>query len=260
MDHIEVPHPGAQVIVGRMLNEALREHPDVQWLGLISEDGFAIASEGEGALDDDEVAAGAVRMMIQVRTLAKSLGQPGAPQMFIEGEDQGICVIDRDPWVLLMVGAPGVPIGLLRYEAREIAEAFPMGKRAALPEAEPPVILAEDVAAGDETDEGDQVTEADGEEEIRWADEPTVDDTDVDVISLVDEPTVDEVEADQISFADVSATPEAPISFSDLLEEPAQSEVIVVESITLDELAPPVGPSIDLPPPSGAAFDLPPPE
>ena len=95
------------------------------------EDGFAIASEGEVSVDDDAVAAGAVRMMIQVRAMSKALGQSGASQMFLEGSDSGICVIDKDPWVLVVVGAPGVPIGLLRYEAREIAEAFPMGQRPA---------------------------------------------------------------------------------------------------------------------------------
>lgn len=260
MDPIEVPHPGAQVIVGRMLNDALREHPDVQWLGLISEDGFAIASEGEGAIDDDEVAAAAVRMMIQVRSVAKSLGQPGAPQMFIEGDDCGICVVDRDPWVLLMVGAPGVPIGLLRYEAREIAEAFPMGKRAALPEAEPPLVIANDLVADE-----DPVTDPDGEEEIRWADEPTLDAVQADEeISL--EPVV--VEADEeISLVDLETGPVEPegeqvevINYSEWLEEPAQPAAVPTESIKLEDLAPPAGPSIDLPPPSGPVFDLPPPQ
>lgn len=252
MDHIEVPHPGAQVIVARMLNEALQEHPDVQWLGLISEDGFAIASEGEGAIDDDAVAASAVRMMIQVRAVAKSLGQPGAPQMFIEGDDCGICVIDRDPWVLLMVGAPGVPIGLLRYEAREIAEAFPMGKRAALPEAEPPLVLAEDVVP-----EEDQVTDPDGEEEIRWADEPTIDDT----VETAEPVVLEVAEETEISFADLSAEAPAaepgPVNYAEWLEEP---DAVPAESIKLEDLAPPTGPSIDLPPPAGPAFDLPPPE
>ena len=40
MADIEVPHPGASDIVGRLLSDALSEHPDVQWLGLVSEDGF----------------------------------------------------------------------------------------------------------------------------------------------------------------------------------------------------------------------------
>ena len=46
MADIEVPHPGASDIVARLLSDALSEHPDVKWLGLVSEDGFAIASDG----------------------------------------------------------------------------------------------------------------------------------------------------------------------------------------------------------------------
>ena len=197
MADIEVPHPGASDIVGRPLSDALSEHPDVQWLGLVSEDGFAIASEGEVSVDDDAVAAGAVRMMIQVRAMSKALGQSGASQMFLEGSDSGICVIDKDPWVLVVVGAPGVPIGLLRYEAREIAEAFPMGQRPALtasPESteddEPEsasqadwavvntgTFLADEFVEEQSADlsaADDFVTDPDGTPEIRWADEPTI--------------------------------------------------------------------------------------
>ncbi|MCO5301528.1 MAG: roadblock/LC7 domain-containing protein, partial [Candidatus Nanopelagicales bacterium] len=165
--------------------------------GLVSEDGFAIASEGEVSVDDDAVAAGAVRMMIQVRAMSKALGQSGASQMFLEGSDSGICVIDKDPWVLVVVGAPGVPIGLLRYEAREIAEAFPMGQRPALtasPESteddEPEsasqadwavvntgTFLADEFVEEQSADlsaADDFVTDPDGTPEIRWADEPTI--------------------------------------------------------------------------------------
>jgi len=148
MADIEVPHPGASDIVARLLSDALSEHPDVQWLGLVSEDGFAIASEGTESVDDDTVAAGAVRMMMQVRTMAQALRQPGTSQMFMEGGASGICVIDKYPWVLVVMGAPGVPIGLLRYEAREIADAFPMGSRAALPAA-PPLTYGQDAEAAD---------------------------------------------------------------------------------------------------------------
>jgi predicted regulator of Ras-like GTPase activity (Roadblock/LC7/MglB family) len=188
MGHIEVPPPGASEIVGRLLSEALHEHPDVQWLGLMSEDGFAIASEGVSGVDEDAVAAGAVRMMVQVRSMAKALGQAGTEQMFLEGSESGICVIDKDPWVLVMVGSPGVPMGLLRYEAREIAESFPMGRQSQLT-ASP----AQEQAAGADQPETDQ-PETDQPEtdqrqwwsedlgvatqpepEIRWADEPTSD-------------------------------------------------------------------------------------
>jgi hypothetical protein len=122
--------------------------------------------------------------------------------MFLEGSDSGICVIDKDPWVLVVVGAPGVPIGLLRYEAREIAEAFPMGQRPALtaapesaeddesePDAQPDwavvstgTFLADEFVdepsgqeAGQPADD-DAVTDLDGTPEIRWADEPTISD------------------------------------------------------------------------------------
>lgn len=182
MANIEVPHPGAAEIVGRLLSEALREHPDVQWLGLVSEDGFAIASEGVADVNQDAVAAGAVRMMIQVRAMSKALGQTGTSQMFMEGSESGICVIDKDPWVLIMVGAPGVPIGLLRYEAREIAEAFPVNRRAELPsepmvadilEDEQPQWWASPVVPQSE----EELTTPDiAQDEIRWADEPITDD------------------------------------------------------------------------------------
>lgn len=212
MADIEVPLPGASDIVGRLLSDALSEHPDVQWLGLMSEDGFAIASEGDVSFDDDAVAAGAVRMVIQMRAMSSALGQSGTSQMFLEGSESGICVIDKDPWVLVVVGAPGVPIGLLRYEARDIAEAFPMGQQRALtaagepPEAEPATDWAMPGASGLSTEEFDglpdagsdfgdvgfggvtpdvgldvmadaedtAVTGPDGEPEIRWADEPTI--------------------------------------------------------------------------------------
>jgi len=194
MADIEVPHLGASEIITRLLGDALSEHPDVQWLGLVSEDGFAIASEGSMSLDDDAVAAGAVRMMTQVRTMAKALGQTGTSQMFLEGGASGICVIDKDPWVLIVMGAPDVPIGLLRYEAREIAEAFPIGSRPALPaepadEEEMDESGSRDWGAGvaeesawdldEQVDEADDlaVTDTDGEPEIRWADEPTEMDT-----------------------------------------------------------------------------------
>ena len=76
MADIEVPHPGASDIVARMLSDALSEHPDVKWLGLVSEDGFAIASDGAVSVDDDAVAAGAVRMMIQMRSMATGRPRP----------------------------------------------------------------------------------------------------------------------------------------------------------------------------------------
>lgn len=303
MAHIEVPHPGASEIVGRLLSEALNEHPDVQWLGLVSEDGFAIASEGAFAVDDDAVAAGAVRMMIQVRSMSKALGQSGVSQMFLEGSESGICVIDKDPWVLVLVGAPGVPIGLLRYEAREIAEAFPMGQRPALPVAEPPVVASEDlVDVGVFTPEpvqtwSDEVTDVDGETEIRWADEPTVSDVDVpqvdqevtdpdgDIeIRWADEPTTDEAPAvePEVSeaFADLTSAPEdadetgvISTDFAAWLatDEPAAAPVVEVateveESISLVDLsdlsAPEPAPAIaltDLAPPAGPSVDLPPP-
>ncbi|HQR79547.1 MAG TPA: roadblock/LC7 domain-containing protein [Actinomycetota bacterium] len=200
MADIEVPHPGAFQIVGRLLSDALRDHPDVQWLGLVSEDGFAIASEGSLGIDNDEVAAAAVRMMVQVRGMSKALGQVSTSQMLLEGSENGICVIDKDPWVLVVVGAEGVPIGLLRYEAREIAETFPMGRRAQLPAAsldddseDLPVTadwaelatgsfpagqfddrasLVPDLDFGPESADESIVIQPDVEPEIRWADEP----------------------------------------------------------------------------------------
>lgn len=200
MADIEVPHPGAFEIVGRLLGDALREHPDVRWLGLVSEDGFAIASEGSLGIDNDEVAAAAVRMMVQVRGMSKALGQASTSQLLLEGSENGICVIDKDPWVLVVVGAEDVPIGLLRYEAREIADTFPMGRRPQLAAAAEEDIAEEsgdqdwaelatgsfasgqfdegasiipDLDFGPESADDSIVTQPDGEPEIRWADEPT---------------------------------------------------------------------------------------
>jgi predicted regulator of Ras-like GTPase activity (Roadblock/LC7/MglB family) len=269
MAHIEVPHPGAAEIVGRLLSEALSEHPDVQWLGLVSEDGFAIASEGVADVNEDAVAAGAVRMMIQVRAMSKALGQTGTSQMFMEGSDSGICVIDKDPWVLIMVGAPGVPIGLLRYEAREIAEAFPVNRRAELP-SEPMVteVLEEEQpqwwAASVIPESEDDLTVPDPavETEIRWADEPTTDDA-----SGVDEFTqatdFQVVEPDE-AFALADAVPVAE-------DEPVvvEEEIVTFDLAPADdsdevgfELAPPVTeevPSFDLAAPvddEPVSFDL----
>ena len=330
MADIEVPHPGASDIVARLLSDALSEHPDVKWLGLVSEDGFAIASDGAVSVDDDAVAAGAVRMMIQMRSMAKALGQGATSQLFMEGDESGICVIDKDPWVLIVVGAAGVPIGLLRYEAREIAEAFPMGARRALPAApvgdeddqepsdwtvvstgafaeedsateagftvvdESP--LEEPAPAADDTD----VTDPDGEPEIRWADEPTSAVTPVGV-ALADSPDghdvfaqagtddVEELEMPSVGGDDFSdwMTPETTTesdSIFDLAppsvdsptgyEMPAVPEPDLVSfdlpapeaaafadlGEDLTDLAPPSGPAIDLPPPAGPAFELPPPE
>lgn len=274
MAHIEVPHPGASEVVGRMLRDALAEHPDFQWLGLVSEDGFAIASEGEVDVDDDAVAAGAVRMMMQVRSMSKSLGQSGTSQMFVEGGESGICVIDKDPWVLILVGAPGVPIGLLRYEAREIAESFPMGQRPAL------------------TEVAEQVVETDGEPEIRWADEafpeepvveePVVEESVADSffepVSEVPEPVIEQESFDLVidepapgadaldSFFEQPAgtdwsepTPEPPAGFGDVFAEVSDAVVPEVPELDLSALAPPSGIPIDLPPPAGPAFQLPPP-
>ena len=269
MADIEVPHPGASDIVGRLLSDALSEHPDVQWLGLVSEDGFAIASEGAYSVDDDAVAAGAVRMMIQVRAMSKALGQSGTSQMFLEGSESGICVIDKDPWVVVVVGAPGVPIGLLRYEAREIAEAFPMGRRPALPAAEvsPPepeepmpsdwaVVTTgtfvagefEDLAA-DQAVAEDAVTEPDGEPEIRWADEPTLAEAfpepaaAADIFGDAGLETVEELEMPSVGADD----------FSDWLNpEPAQDAMF--------DLAPDAPVTFEMPEPDAGGFDLPAPE
>ncbi len=339
MADIEVPHPGASDIVARLLSDALSEHPDVKWLGLVSEDGFAIASDGAVSVDDDAVAAGAVRMMIQMRSMAKALGQSGTSQMFMEGDESGICVIDKDPWVLIVVGAAGVPIGLLRYEAREIAEGFPMGARRALPAA--PVeqdaddessdwavvstgsFADEDLAEGpmdagflvedivepvgeaplenlvESTDETD-VTDPDGEPEIRWADEPTSTVTSAGV-AVADSPygqdvfgeagadDLEELEMPSVGTDDFSdwMTPAQPVATESIFdlappdvdsptgyEMPAADEPEVAgidlpapEAAAfadvvgdLTDLAPPSGPAIDLPPPSGPAFELPPPE
>ncbi len=261
MAHIEVPHPGAAEIVGRLLSEALSEHPDVQWLGLVSEDGFAIASEGVADVNEDAVAAGAVRMMIQVRAMSKALGQAGTSQMFMEGSESGICVIDKDPWVLVMVGAPGVPIGLLRYEAREIAEAFPVNRRAELP-SEPMVteVLEEEQpqwwAAPVIPESEDDLTVPDpaAETEIRWADEPTTDDA-----SGVGEATQASdfqiVEPDE-AFALADASPDAD-------DEPVIA--VAEEEVVSFDLAPAADTdevSFDLAPPATeqtSSFDLAPP-
>ncbi len=278
MAHIEVPHPGASEIVGRLLSEALSEHPDVQWLGLVSEDGFAIASDGQATVDDDAVAAGAVRMMIQVRAMAKALGQTGTSQMFMEGSDNGICVIDKDPWVLVMVGAPGVPIGLLRYEAREIAEAFPGSRRAAL-SATP---VDTDEAADDHpqwwsTPAADPDTGSSDDEpqsEIRWADEPVGDDAsgvgqdteatdfvivDPDEITTVAAPALQEQD-EVVSFDTASVLEEEAVAFD------LSAGVADPDEVSFD-LAPPVAQadevSFDLAPPVTQAdevsFDLEPP-
>lgn len=259
MADIEVPHPGASDIVARMLSDALSEHPDVKWLGLVSEDGFAIASDGAVSVDDDAVAAGAVRMMIQMRSMAKALGQSGTSQMFMEGDESGICVIDKDPWVLIVVGAAGVPIGLLRYEAREIAEAFPMGSRRALPappledeesadvsmdwavvstgsfadEDEAPVqsgfvvadlddpaevepAVDEPLENLDDTADDTDVTDPDGEPEIRWADEPTTSVTPAGV-ALADSPDGHDVfgEADAVEVEELEMPSVGSDDFSD---------------------------------------------
>ncbi len=293
MADIEVPHPGASDIVGRLLSDALSEHPDVQWLGLVSEDGFAIASEGAVAVDDDAVAAGAVRMMIQVRTLSKALGQTGTSQMFLEGNESGICVIDKDPWVLVVVGAPGVPIGLLRYEAREIAEAFPMGQRTALTatpyetddHAEPewsvvtgsfPEGSFEDLESQAAPTTADESVVTDGEAQIRWADEPAAFDARPEP-DIFGSPGTEEIEdLEMPSLADVQVEDfsgwdaPAPLEHNAMFDLPApDSEVpvsfempapAVAEPFDLAGLAPPSGPAIDLPPPVGPAFELPPPE
>ncbi|MEZ5186291.1 MAG: roadblock/LC7 domain-containing protein [Candidatus Nanopelagicales bacterium] len=321
MADIEVPHPGASDIVGRLLSDALSEHPDVQWLGLVSEDGFAIASEGAPAVNDDAVAAGAVRMMTHVRQMSKALGQANTSQIFLEGDDSGICVIDKDPWVLVVVGAPGVPIGLLRYEAREIAEAFPMGQRPALPatgseegDQEPDSdwavvttgsFVPHEQSSGESTEdvvtaaEAAEVTQLDGEPEIRWADEPTVADPGFPGLVLEDDvmaqasdifggtqpESVEELEmpsVDPDDFSDWSMdtapaprsddlfdlappAPDAPVSF----EMPAPSGFDIAESGEsalpgeFETLPPPAGFAVDdlsdLAPPAGPVIDLPPP-
>lgn len=324
MADIEVPHPGASDIVARLLSDALTEHPDVKWLGLVSEDGFAIASDGAVSVDDDAVAAGAVRMMIQMRSMAKALGQQGTSQMFMEGDESGICVIDKDPWVLIVVGAAGVPIGLLRYEAREIAEAFPMGSRRALPAPEPEEDIAEStdwavVTTGTFVDEAEEglvepgftvaeeqgdadlenvdvpaddmnVTDPDGEPEIRWADEPTSAVTPAGV-ALADSPDgqdlfgdagaadVEELEMPSVGADDFTdwmtpaqpeqtdsmfdlapPAPDAPVSF----EMPASEPPVAAMSFDLPEpeaaaFADLTDDLSDLAAPSGPAIDLPPP-
>lgn len=299
MAHIEVPHPGASDIVGRLLSDALSEHPDVQWLGLVSEDGFAIASEGAVAVDDDAVAAGAVRMMIQVRTLSKALGQTATSQMFLEGTESGICVIDKDPWVLVVVGAPGVPIGLLRYEAREIAEAFPMGQRIALTagpldvdddpdedaDSDWSVVTGSfpDGTFGDEqaldvaTASADDsvVTVTDAAPETRWADEPAVfgapapdifASVGTEDIESLEMPSTGDAQAEDLSAWDAPA----PVEHKAMFDLPAPDAEVPVSfempepvtggSFDLADLPAPSGPAIDLPPPMGPAFELPPPE
>jgi predicted regulator of Ras-like GTPase activity (Roadblock/LC7/MglB family) len=296
MADIEVPHPGASDIVGRLLSDALREHPDVQWLGLVSEDGFAIASEGEVSVDDDAVAAGAVRMMIQVRAMSKALGQSGASQMFLEGSDSGICVIDKDPWVLVVVGAPGVPIGLLRYEAREIAEAFPMGQRPALTaspessedeESEPDVqpdwavvstgtFLAEEFVEQPSEDQADQVadeavvTDPDGTPEIRWADEPTISEAGFGDDFLSGDAAAfaaPEIDVDQQpatdDFADWTSSAGAEASSDSMFDLPPPAPDVPVSFEMpgpIDDIgAGALDDSSDLAAPTGDPIDLPPP-
>ncbi len=293
MADIEVPHPGASDIVARLLSDALSEHPDVQWLGLVSEDGFAIASEGAGPVDDDAVAAGAVRMMIQVRAMSKALGQAGTSQMFLEGAESGICVIDKDPWVLVVVGAPGVPIGLLRYEAREIAEAFPMGQRPALTasaqsqeddeeqeaEADWAVVTTgtfmagefdEDTSAGEdgEGEPADEiVTEPDGEPEIRWADEPTVPEgaetvAPADMFASAEAEVLEELEMTSTGpddFADwLSATPTTSAD-DEMFDLPPPAPDVPI-SYEMPAPVEAISESLaDLAPPAGPSIDLPPP-
>ena len=309
MADIEVPHPGASDIVARLLGDALSEHPDVKWLGLVSEDGFAIASDGAVSVDDDAVAAGAVRMMIQMRAMAKALGQSGTSQMFMEGDESGICVIDKDPWVLIVVGAAGVPIGLLRYEAREIAEAFPMGSRRALPAppveeddvaadwavvstgsfaededaeapmepgfavadlAEPDVeVPAEPLENPAETADETDVTDTDGEPEIRWADEPTSEVTPAGV-ALADTPDGYDVFGEAVAedVVELEMPSVGSDDFSDWMaaEQPASADsmfdlappaVDVPTSYEMPAAPEPEVPAFDLGGPQSGAFDLP---
>jgi predicted regulator of Ras-like GTPase activity (Roadblock/LC7/MglB family) len=292
MADIEVPSPGASDIVGRLLSDALSEHPDVQWLGLVSEDGFAIASEGEVSVDDDAVAAGAVRMMIQVRSLSKALGQSGTSQLFLEGSESGICVIDKDPWVLVVVGAPGVPIGLLRYEAREIAEGFPMGQRRALtasPEADSGTDVDTDwsadtgyqdfgqafsahesadsdfLAAAGHSDAGLDFTES--EQALDATQSPTAEPEDAPVTQpdgqswfrWADEPTIPDADSAMLGeepgdFSDwLTPTSDAPSDPGfDLPPPDAPMAFDATAAGTDDDLS-------DLAPPVGAPIDLPPP-
>jgi len=295
MADIEVPHPGASEIITRLLSDAMGEHPDVQWLGLVSEDGFAIASEGAVSFNDDAVAAGAVRMMIEVRKMAKSLGQSGTSQLFLEGGDSGICVIDKDPWVLVVMGAPDVPIGLLRFEAREIAEAFPIGSRAALEapeqddEPEPTdwgTAAVDEQPAWDLDVEDTTVTDSDGEPEIRWADEPTEMD-DAEGLATADSPdghdifgdagleVVEELEmpstgADDLSdwvidtpqpaaesMFDLAPAEQTPASFEmpAVVDETATSFDLPAEELPAFDLSP--EPAVETPAEPESPFDLP---
>jgi predicted regulator of Ras-like GTPase activity (Roadblock/LC7/MglB family) len=264
MADIEVPQPGASEIVSRLLHDAMHDHPDVQWIGLVSEDGFAIASEGAGGHDVEGVAAGAVRMMLQMRSLSRSLGKRAAGQMFLEGEDGGICVIDKDPWVLVIVGAPEVPIGLLRFEAREIAGTFPAGRSPELPEG---ASLYEEL-------DYDPVTTVEGDTEIRWADEPTQRGPDEgfrvedDIFAQAATDSVEEHEtpsAGPEDFSDWGASAPTPAGSGDLFDLPPPSPAapasyeVPSRADDLFDLPPPTGSPIDLPPPVGPAFDLPPP-
>lgn len=251
MADIEMPTPAASKVVARMLSEALAEHPDVQWLGLVSEDGFAIASEGQKRADDDAVAARATKVFRQVRGLSDALGQARTNQVFLEGADGGICVIDRDPWVLVIVGAPGVPLGLLRYEAREIAEMFPITGRRALdshPQYHPPV------------DEGPI-----GPATVDYTEEAASDDVDpltefadplaMPVAGLDDETAApkaaDDPFADAIGAFHAPST--APFDMPAPAGEPDLSAMPAPTGAAFNDIPPPTEPPI------GPAFHLPPP-
>ena len=171
----------------------------------------------------------------------------------------------KDPWVLVMVGAPGVPIGLLRYEAREIADAFPMGRRPELPASESAEEPQEQEPRSDENqwwaaDLVQEAAEEQPEPEIRWADEQTV-----------DEPADPALDEQQVTdFQDWSVAQPAVEEF-DLAPPVAASDALDTGDAAAFDLAPPVAASdafdtaFDLAPPVPAsdafdtAFDLAPP-
>lgn len=204
--------------------------------------------------------------------------------MFLEGDESGVCVIDKDPWVLVMVGAPGVPIGLLRYEAREIAEAFPMGQQPQPVEQATDVEAAEDLAAPAApdvneqsapseheaaADAGEQAPDlltddqqwwsvpaahaaADPEPEIRWADEPTRDQP-----AGEDEPDVPATDWDWVA----GVAPVEPVAPATPAEEPVSLDFTAAAGPMVFDMGPEPS-AFDIPgfeaAPAPLVFDMPP--
>ncbi len=109
--------------INEVLNDLRRASPDIEACAVVSVDGLPIASVLPPNVDEAKVAAMAAAIQGVADRVSKELNVGVLRQVYIEGENGGVLVMNASPdAALVVVVRKGARLGLILYEVRRAAE------------------------------------------------------------------------------------------------------------------------------------------